>query len=226
MCRTVPVWLFLCGMAGCLAPVNLTYESATMLDQGSMDVQANAAVYYYPDYSWYTTSTALTNVNYGLKLGYGLTDWYTVKLRYEHLRTPDILGPFRELAPGANSEIFDINYLELESKISLKSPGRAFGLPVAYYSTGAFYSANAFSIDPRFYFTFQNAKKTAELSVIPKMHIFFGSTTSVMPGVSIGAGFSSNLQRWAFRPEIGWDGYLAFGAAFTCRVWAPERKED
>ncbi|MBL7851985.1 MAG: hypothetical protein JNN04_13875 [Cyclobacteriaceae bacterium] len=213
------MWLFLCGITGCVAPVNLTYESATLLEKGAVDVQANAAAYFYPYSNHLNNSNGFTNLNYGLKLGYGVDERYTVKVRYEHLRTPDVIGPFRDLFPDVNPVVLDMDYVEIESKIGLKKPGRAFGLPIAYYFTGSF------SFDPRFYFTFQNAKKTFEFTVIPKMHIFFGSTPYLMPGISLGAGFSSDFQRWAFRPEIGWDGFAAFGAAFTYRLVNPARKK-
>jgi hypothetical protein len=45
-----------------------------------------------------------------------------------------------------------------------------------------------------------------------------------MPGISLGFGVSSDLDRWAFRPEVGWDGFLAFGAALNYRLSSP-RKE-
>lgn len=219
MCDRIHGWIVLLGLAGCVAPINLTYESATLLEKGVVDVQGNAAAYFYPYSNGLSNSNGYSNMNYGLKLGYGVDDRYTIKVRYEHLKTPDALGPFRDLFPDADPIYLNVDYFEIENKIGLKKPGRAFGLPVAYYSVGAF------SFDPRFYFTFQNKKKTFEFTFIPKMHIFFGNPPYVMPGISLGAGFSSDFQRWAFRPEIGWDGFLAFGAALTYRLVNPARKE-
>ena len=32
-----------------------------------------------------------------------------------------------------------------------------------------------------------------------------------MPGLSLGIGLSNNLDQWAIRPEVGFDGNLNFG---------------
>lgn len=42
-----------------------------------------------------------------------------------------------------------------------------------------------------------------------------------MPGIAFGMGISSNLDRWAIRPEIGWDGYASYGVALTINVFSP-----
>lgn len=191
-------------LSGCIAPVNLTYESARTLKKGHVDVQANAAGYFYPG-----KYGGMTNMNYGAKVGYGISDNYTLKIRYEHLNSPDIAGPFRDILGSITPVQLQIDYIEIENKIRLKNPNRAFGLPVAYYSTGAF------SFDPRFYITIPNERNTVEFSFIPKMHIFFGDGAFFMPGLSLGLGLSKDLDRWAFRPEVGWDGFFAFGAALT-----------
>jgi hypothetical protein len=160
------------------------------------------------------------DLNYGLKIGYGVSDRYTVKLRYEHLRSPDVMNPFRDLFPDANAIYLDIDYFEIENKFALKRPGRAISVPITYYSMGAF------SLDPRFYFTFENSRKTVEFSVIPKVHVFLGPTAYVMPGVSLGLGLSKDFSKWAFRPEVGWDGFVAFGAAFTYRLLDVRRNKE
>ena len=214
MCRTILGWIAVGVLSGCVAPVNLTYESAKVLNEDAWDVQGNVSAYYYPgDYG-------LTNLNYGLKLGYGITDRYTMKLRYEHLKTPDMLGFVRDLVPDADPVYWEMHYFEIESKLALNRPGRTIGLPIAYYSTGAF------SFDPRFYFTFKNSRKTVDFSFIPKVHMFFGDEPYLIPGISVGFGFSSDLDRWAFRPEVGWAGFFAIGVALNYRLSPPRRKEE
>ena len=66
-----------------------------------------------------------------------------------------------------------------------------------------------FDFKPKAYITFLNDSDQFEFSVIPKCHFYFGngieslSGTNIMPAISLGAGFSSDLNKWAIRPEIG-----------------------
>lgn len=192
---------------GCLAPVNLTYESARVLKKGQVDIQGNYSRYYYPE--GFANTGGLTNSNYGAKLGYGITDNYTLKFRYEHLTVPSQEWLVNILGPITTSEV-GLDYFEVENKIRFRNSRSAIGLPIAYYS-----SIDLFLFDPRWYITFPNQKNTFEVSVIPKAHIFIGEEIVGTPGLCIGMGFSSDLDRWAFRPEAGWDGYFSFGAALT-----------
>jgi len=51
-----------------------------------------------------------------------------------------------------------------------------------------------------------------ELTVVPKLHVLFGTFGGyVTPGISLGIGLSSDLDRWSIRPEIGYDTYLSLG---------------
>lgn len=187
-------------MSECVAPINLTYESARTLGKGQVDVQGN--------YSLYSAEGTSSNTNYGLKIGYGVSDNHTLKLRYERLNeAPRVqqTGLFGDFNRAKHS----YDYIELENKFRFKNSNIALAIPIAYYSFGIF------MIDPRMYFTIPNESNTFELSIIPKAHIFLGESIKVMPGLSLGFGLSSDLDRWALRPEIGYDGYLSVGAGLT-----------
>jgi len=68
------------------------------------------------------------------------------------------------------------------------------------------------SFDPRIYLTFFRKTDIFELSIVPKLHVLFGSFGGyVTPGISLGIGLSSDLDRWSIRPEIGYDTYLSLG---------------
>jgi hypothetical protein len=169
-------------------------------------MQANVSAYKYP-----SRNGGSTNMNVGGKLGYGITDKHTIKFRYEHLTSPDILGGFDLFGTSTRRIAMEVDFYELENKFRLKN-GHAIGITAAYYSFGVY------SFDPRYYMTFSNDRNTMEISVIPKVHVLVKKKTSYMPGVSLGFGFSNDLDRWAFRPEIGWDGYLSAGAALTINL--------
>ncbi|MBL7847247.1 MAG: hypothetical protein JNL40_07250 [Cyclobacteriaceae bacterium] len=191
-------------LGGCIAPVNLTYESARTLAKGQVDVQGNYGRYYYAD-----KYGGMTNENYGAKIGYGITDDYTLKFRYEHIATPNQQW-FMDIFGTTYPVKLEMDYYEVENKIHFSDSWGAVGIPISYYSR-----LQVFSFDPRYYFTFSNRKNTLEASIIPKVHLLFAKNIAFMPGLSIGFGISSNLDRWAFRPEVGWDGYASYGAALT-----------
>jgi acetyltransferase-like isoleucine patch superfamily enzyme len=52
-------------------------------------------------------------------------------------------------------------------------------------------------------YTFTNRKNTADFSLGVKADCFFGGGVSVFAGTTIGAGFSTDLNKWAVRPEVG-----------------------
>lgn len=60
--------------------------------------------------------------------------------------------------------------------------------------------------------------KTGTITLIPKVHVLVGKSGSLVPGLGVGFGISTDLDRWAFRPEVGWDGYFALGAALTVNL--------
>lgn len=196
---------------GCIAPVNLTYESARTLAKGQVDIQGNYGRYFFQE-----RYSVLINENYGAKIGYGITDDYTLKLRYEHITTEDQQW-FTDIFGTSYPFRLEMDYVEIENKIHFSDTWGAVGIPISYYT-----NLNIFSFDPRYYFTFSNRKNSLEASIIPKVHLLFAKNVAFMPGLSIGFGLSSNLDRWAFRPEVGWDGYVSFGAALTFNL-SPRR---
>lgn len=190
----------------CVAPVNLTFDTAKTLRKGEVDVQGS--------FSTYLSKGENINSNFGGKLGIGITDTYTIKLRYEHLEPTAFFWSSDPLFSIDYVPVVD--YFELENKITL-GKSAAIGLPLAYYSWGSF------SFDPRYYVTFVNRSKTIDCTFVPKIHILIyeWKYTSITPGIAFGMGISSDLDRWAIRPEIGWDGYTSYGVALTINLFTP-----
>lgn len=90
---------------GCMAPINLSFDSAKMIKKGGIEVQANSS--YYPEYEQF---------NYGAKIGLGVSNKYNVKLRYEALLQFEI----------------ETSYFEIENKVKL-ADWAAFSLPIGVY---------------------------------------------------------------------------------------------
>jgi len=202
-------------MAGCFAPVNLSYDSAKTLNKGQIEVQGMYSRY---DVTNDTLATALINQNYGISVGYGFTDKYTLKARYEYI---DPTITFQKIFDEINEEFNEMNsmsYFEINNKLMLIDNTLSISLPLGayFYNTKAIDIKNGgmgwFSFDPRVYVTFFRSTNIFELSVVPKLHVLFGTFGGyVTPGISLGIGLSSDLDRWSIRPEIGYDKFLSFG---------------
>lgn len=223
---------------GCFAPVNLTYDSARTLSGGEIQVKGMYSRYYEPrdnEVSAGDTSVygGFLNQNFGFGVSYGISDRYSLGVRYEYLQpTATFQGTFADIADYFNG-MNSFNYFEIDNKISLKKNKVAVSLPLGAY---VFSSDNEnshrmglgwFSFDPRLYLTFFSSSKVFEMSVIPKAHCLFGSFgAAVLPGISIGAGFSNDLDRWSIRPEAGYDGYLSFGVGASFNLGTGKNTAD
>ena len=72
-------------------------------------------------------------------------------------------------------------------------------------------------LTPSFLWTFMRSKNV-ELTLMPKAYLSFNDEIDATPALSIGAGFSSDLDKWAIRPEIGYDGYPSFGVGVDFKI--------
>jgi hypothetical protein len=209
-------------LSGCVVvPVNLTYESARMLDKGQIQVQGS--------YSRYNvvkdTSANLCN-NFGFAAEYGINEKYSLGARYEHLDMTPAFGKFFEENSSDFSKILKMNYIELNNRIRLYKDAITLGIPVGIYMVNNVIEGaeelsgwGYLSLDPRVYFTFFGGTDIFELSIIPKVHIIVGFIgTQVIPGISLGMGFSSDLDKWAIRPEVGYDKFLSFGISANFNI--------
>jgi len=210
-------------LSGCVVvPVNLSYESARMLDKGQIQLQGSYARYN----AVKDTSANLCN-NFGFAAGYGVTEKYSIGIRYEHL---DMSPAFGDIFDNEDLEDFSkitkMNYIEVNNRIRIKEDFIAIGIPAGLYlvndvteTAEDFNSWGYFFIDPRIYFTFFAKTDVFELSIVPKAHIIAGFLgAQFIPGISLGIGLSSDLDRWAIRPEIGYDKYLSFGVGVNFNI--------
>ena len=215
--------LFSCAFA----PVNNQYEKAGTLKKGGVELSGN--------YSHYTFSgggeTAGANNNYGFRFGYGISDKFDLKLRYEHL-APTGVFEFDDIDGGAN--IKGINYFSLVPKFSLVRNKLSFLLPVSYYSykeTSDSGSDNIGlgSVAPQILYTATNKTNRADVTFGLKADCLLGSGGgAVLWGLTVGGGFSTDLDKWAIRPEIGAStigggAFLSFGVGFQLMI--PKNKK-
>lgn len=183
-------------VSSCMVPINLNFESAKMLEKGDFEVQGNGSLYSIP-----SERMEIDQLNVGLKYGMGITDKYNLKLRVEGLFP---------IWDGATNE--GLIFIELDNKLKIGKMA-AVSLPMGVYRS--FSDDASFQFDPRFYLTFIQTDNF-DLTVIPKCHIFGLSEYALFPGISIGAGFSSDFSKWAIRPEVGYDRLsVSGGLSFT-----------
>jgi hypothetical protein len=212
-------------LGGCFAPLNLSYDSAKNLDKGQLEIQGAYSRYYAPNDSLPST---LINTNWGFSLGYGITNRYTLKFRYEYISPSNIFKDVFDTKDFNN--LFSLSYFEINNKLQLAKDNLAISLPLGAY----FFNRSALnggfglmmSFDPRLYISFFRSTNVFELSIIPKVHVIFGSGAGALnPGISLGMGFSSNLNKWAIRPELGYDRFLSFGLGANINLNTTKKSE-
>ena len=191
--------LILVLVSGCFAPLNSVFDNATLPQKNELRIIGSYSGYYGPDNE---EGLIHLNDNLGFSLGYGFSDNFNLNFRYEYL---DVKYEYDFWGINLASE--KVNYFGLSSKINLKKDKLALGVPVGVYFADGEYLG--IILDPMLYVTFRNSDKF-EFNVIPKAHIGT-QDISILPGISMGLGLSKNLDKWAIRPEIGYDGCLYFG---------------
>lgn len=200
-------------LQGCFAPVNLSFENAKLLEKGDGKVQASYSSYYGSIYDnndeSNQTKTAHYNNNFGIAFGYGISKNFNLGIRYERLSF--ISNEIEIFGKDYNTVDGGMNYIEVGNKIRIKDDKLAFGIPLSLYIMEG---ESIFSIDPRLYWTFRKNNKF-EATLTPKVHLFIADGVAGTIGLTLGLGLSNNLDKWAFRPELGYDGYFSFGFGVT-----------
>ena len=189
-----------CTFSSCVSvsPVNAGFEKAATLGKGNLELMGN--------YTHYVASSdgesAVSNNNYGARVGYGLAKNFDLKVRYE------------KLVPALEEDRSDykINYFSLIPKISIVERKLSFLLPLSRYNIkshggGETTRDHIYSIAPQFITTLTSKSNTSDLSFTLKgdYSIYSGDLGSdFFLGFNLGAGFSSDLNKWAIRPEAGY----------------------
>lgn len=197
---SILVFLFICWcLGGCVsvAPVNSSFESAKTLGKGNVELAGN-----YSSYSMKGTNyegekeSVKTNNNFGFRVGFGVSEKVDLKFRYERLIPAD---------KENREEVKGVNYFAFTPKFAIYKKFIAGYTDMGMYTYRASdgsYSDVIWFASPRMAFTYPSGKYF-DLTLSPKLDFYFGSGTSVNWGVNLGWGLSSNLDRWAIRPEIG-----------------------
>lgn len=205
MLKFVPLLLFLC-LYGCIAPVNSAFESARMLNKGDFEIQGNSSVYLNSEP--YVNDFSNINNNFGGALTIGVSRKYNLKLRYEGII---VIDNFYQFFDNTITTPKIVNFVEIGNKINIIDQKVAFSIPLGLYIAGG---DVAVMLKPRVIFS-PYSSQHFQLNIIPRMHIGVGSSIQVFPAINIGLGLSQNLNKWAIRPEIGYDGHFTGGIGYS-----------
>ncbi len=146
--------------------------------------------------------TGTTNNNFGFRLGYGLTERFDLKLRYEKMAfTRHFDGRLR------TAQYFSITpkFAVIPGHFSVFIPiGRYYA---NYESDNSKYSQRIGSVSPYLMYSMTSKNQKFDLSAHVKSDFIYEFDTdaesNLYLGAGLGVGFSKDLRKWAIRPEVG-----------------------
>jgi hypothetical protein len=209
----IPAWIILTLWLVCscvsLAPVNTSFDSAKTLNKGQVEFSGNYSPYYLnAEDDNGNKVTEKVNDNFGFRFGYGIIDRLDLKFRYERM-LPRLLE---------DKYVLDgVNYFALSPRYGIVKNRLAGGLDLGLYTytmKQSNTSESYFFISPKLAFTYPSGKKF-DLTLSTKIDIFPSDQETIW-GLNLGCGISSDLEKWALRPEIG---FLKDLSNFSYYTW-------
>jgi len=175
---------------GCV-PTFSTIQSAKLVGKGKFEVTPSFSMVYFSDEG----SMEHYQNDYGLQGAYGLGDRFDVRLRYEFINVP----PMEELY----GESFSVNVLGLGPKIEIVKDRIALCLPVGFAFGGDIEDiSETWQFHPTLISTFP-VGNNFEFNPSSKVLVPLNSDSDILIAFNLGAGISTNLEKWAIRPEAG-----------------------
>lgn len=172
---SIALAICLLAFTQCVVP----FESARMLPKGSTELKAS--------YSYVSAREdgegEKLNDGLGFGLGYGVSDRFNLKFRYERVSTEG-----------------NLNFIAFGPKFALKPNRIAAALPVwSYFVEGE----STWGISPTLLFNVLPPSKTFETNIGLRSDFFFEEDVDALIGLNLGFGISQDLDRWAIRPDFG-----------------------
>jgi hypothetical protein len=169
---------------GCMPPPFAELQSARLLRPGATEVTAHASrVTAYDE-----GESERAQDEFGLQVGYGLAE--RVELRGRYVR----------LSPATDQD--GVNVVGLGPKVRLSEDVAALFLPVGFAFGGGVDAGDSFQFHPTLLLTLP-ASSRIEVNGSAKALIPLSGGADVLGALNVGLGLSTDLQRWAVRPEFG-----------------------
>ena len=193
--RTVILQFFISGCVS-MAPVNSGFEPARTLEKGEVEFMGNYSSYYLrAEDENEVKLTEKVNNDYGFRIGLGISRKMDLKFRYERLLP--VLQEDKDEVNGLNYFAITPRYCFIENKLT---GGLDIGAYTYTYKEDDS-SDQSFLVSPRVIYTYQASKKF-DLTLSTKIDIFLSDGFTLW-GLTAGCGISSDMGKWALRPEAG-----------------------
>lgn len=181
-------------------PLNHSFEKAGTLGEGGVEISGHVAPYEIHHFDRWDRG----GENYGFRVGYGMSDRFDLKLRYDRMN----------VSPAFDGRLRSTQAISFIPKFAAVPQKLALLMPFTHYTNrfdnGYRYKEELLSVAPQFLYTFTNRKQRIDLTLGSKTDIIFGMNgadgNNLFFGAHVGAGFSTDLRKWAIRPEIGVSG--------------------
>jgi len=175
---------------GC-APTFSTLQSAKLVDKGKFEVTPSFSMVYFSD----EDSMVHCQNHYGFQVAYGLQDKLDFHLRYEFINVP----PIEELY----GESFNVNVLGFGPKIGIVKDRIAFCVPIGFAFGGDIGGiSETWQFHPTLIATLP-VGNNFEFNPSSKLLVPLSGNSDILIAFNLGAGISTNLDKWAIRPEAG-----------------------
>ncbi len=177
-------------LAGCVAPFS-DLQSAKLAGKGNFEVT--------PGYSSISASdegeSQKVQENYGVQIGYGVTKFMDLRLRYEYLRAT--------VDPETTA---NVNIIGFGPKFRLAKNWLALYVPIGFAFGGdmeAGASSDTWQIHPTLLATLTFGKYL-EINPSAKIMIPFSKAEfDTLYAFNLGFAVSTDVNKWAIRPEVG-----------------------
>lgn len=182
----VPVALVLLVVSGCV-PFLADQQSARLLPEGDVEITPSFSSVSFSAEGG--TGTEHVQDQYGVRLGYGATDQVELRAMYERVR----------LVGGDGG----LNVVGVGIKSALVPDLLAVYVPVGFVTGSGVETSKTWTVAPTLLATYREGRT---FEIIPSMKGIFPFTAEdrqLFLGFHLGAGFSTDLDVWAFRPEVG-----------------------
>lgn len=190
------------SLSGCYA--FSTFQSAKTVEKGHW--QGAAAV---SSNSFYDEDGSSESINesYEVQVRTGISEKADIGVRYTRLTGFDFID--------------DYNHLSIEPKYMVVPNKFSLVMPMAMFFGSDINEDESFHVAPGFIATYP-VNNNFDVSFSPRYMIFTDSDSDDLVALNFGVGLSSDLTKWAIRPEIGLlynpgesGHYMQFGIGFS-----------
>jgi len=178
--------LLICIFASfsCFAPAFSELQSARLVGPGNAEI--------IPSYSRIHGESEHVQDHYGIQAGVGILKRLDLRIRYEHA----------SVNPGED-ENFGVNMLGFGPKLGLVPNWLAIYVPVGFAYGKDIEASETWQVHPTLLATLPLSKHF-EINTSAKALIPLQKGNDPMYAVNFGVAISSDVRRWAVRPEIGY----------------------